>query len=408
MESAAEVVEELLAVLRADAVDVRGLTVEQIVEALPRLAVEDPGGLRNAAAPVFEEWLYEWRLGDDFATHITLRPALIALLASCVGDSWLDSTDRHSSHTEVLRPFALARAVRDRPGVRVVALPSLNTGAITPDDLVDRLEQAARGGWDPDPVDLEQALLRLDLGDASSAAFASLGTPAADLAVMWIAHGGHRAPVVRQEWAMEYPRGYRPEGYRDGEEPTYLTVARCIPDPDDPLEAGPLWSRLSAWKPSDGGVMPSWSPETAFECWPLVLPHHRDLLAAHLLLELSRARSTRSQGVAVLVPLAEADGPVGEALLVGLGYVLAAKHPDARATAVDALLVLAARDQLDGAALGSVLATMVGRGDLVAKRLAGPLGDLARAGAPEQAWAAVTELLGQMLTRPAVPGLVDS
>jgi hypothetical protein len=305
------------------------------------------------------------------------------------------------------RIFALAVAVRDRRGVRSVALPSVATGAIDPDDLVRRLARAADEEWDPDPVDLEQALLRLDLG-ASPAAFAGIGTPAADLASVWAAHQGHRNPVLRDEHAAEYPRGYLDDRDPDTIDRTYVTVARCTPDPTDPLETGDLWARLSVWEPSPRGVMPGWNPEIAYECWPLVLPHHREVVAAHLLPALSRGRSTRSQGVATLVPLAEADGPVGVALRVALAYGLGAMHPDSRAAAVDALLVLAGRDQLDGTALGSVLALMVGRGDLVAKRLATPLGDFARAGAAHHAWEVVAELLAALLQDPSPPGgLVD-
>jgi Family of unknown function (DUF6493) len=147
--------------------------------------------------------------------------------------------------------------------------------------------------------------------------------------------------------------------------------------------------RPERWEP---GHLDRWR-----HCWPALLPSHRDVVAAHLLPSLAD-RSAGSRGAGQVLPaLAEADGPVGPGLTLALAYGLGARDPQDRAAAVDALLVLAGRRQLEGAALGAELAALASLGQLQLGRAVPALRDAARAGAPAEVWA---------ITSAAIPGLV--
>jgi hypothetical protein len=77
-------------------------------------------------------------------------------------------------------------------------------------------------------------------------------------------------------------------------------------------------------------------------CWPGVLPHHRDVIAAHLAARLA----VDGRGLGRVLPmLAEADGPVGPGLSLALAYGLGCSHAVDRTGAADALYILAGRGQ---------------------------------------------------------------
>lgn len=144
--------------------------------------------------------------------------------------------------------------------------------------------------------------------------------------------------------------------------------------------------------------------------WPAVLPSHRDVIAAHLVPHLALGTET-GRGAGVVLPmLAEADGPVGPGLALTLAYGLGATEQTDRSAAVDALLVLAGRGQLDGVALGTEIGTLVARGALMPTRIVPGLRDVARSGAYPDVWATVAAALPAMLpadgARPAA-GLAD-
>jgi hypothetical protein len=132
-------------------------------------------------------------------------------------------------------------------------------------------------------------------------------------------------------------------------------------------------------------------------CWPALLPSHRDAVAAQLLPWLAN-RSAGVRGTGQVLPaLAEADGPVGPALTLALAYGLGARDPVDRAAAVDAMLVLAGRHQLEGSALGVELAALASLSLLQVARVVPALRDAARAGVPAEVWA---------IASAAIPGLV--
>lgn len=415
IETVEEVIEELVAIVHSEPLTARGADLDRVVEALPRFAAVDPDALRRAAAPITAHGTYRYyrEHGDQF--DFTLRRALVVLLASCLSDDWVRPAPdfyvgRRGAPRRAycVRIFSLARSVQADPRTRVVALPSTLDGSIRPTDLHDRLTRAAAQGWEPDGIDLEQALLRLDLASAPQEPFAALGSPSGARVDEWIRNDGHRPPLVRVEGVREYldTANMLPQE-RATAQPRVSPMAHLGADPADPLEVGPLWAELSSWTAPKAGLSVGWDPDAAFETWPLVLPHHRDLVAAHLLPELSRARESRCQGLPALVNLTE-SGTAGPALLVGLAYAAAGRHQDAQSAAADGLIVLASRGQLDGAAFGELLATMVAGGSIVAKRLVAALGDAARGGAAAQVWTALSRLLAHLLGRvPHAAGIVD-
>ncbi|HEX8863308.1 MAG TPA: DUF6493 family protein, partial [Actinomycetes bacterium] len=136
-------------------------------------------------------------------------------------------------------------------------------------------------------------------------------------------------------------------------------------------------------------------------CWPALLPSHREVGAAHLLPALALLpRHSRGAG-AVLPLLAEGDGPIGTAFTLALAHGLGASDRADRAAASDALVILAGRGQLDGAALGSELASLVALGLFPVQRLVEPLRDVAMSGAHSQVWALLAAALPRLLP-PAV------
>ncbi|WP_193614324.1 DUF6493 family protein [Nocardioides lijunqiniae] len=415
IETVEELVEELASILHSEPLAARGADLDRVVEALPRLGLLDREALRRAAAPVTSAGTY--RYYQEHARHLdfTLRGALVALLASCLGDSRVPQATGSGGRLGAparaccVRIFALADSVRQDPLVRVVALPSQVNGTIAANDLHTRLADAAAQSWSPDPVDLEQALLRLDLAGTQSEPFAALGSAAGRQVSEWVRAGGHRPPTIQVARAREYLDTLNMGSEeRAAAKPRSSPMAEVRAAVNDPLSLGPLWSELARWSVPSGGLTVGWAPDDPFETWPLVLPHHPELVAAHLLPELSRARQTRSQGAAALVSLTETADTVGPALLLGLAYLTGGKHQEAWSAATDALLILASRHQLDAQAFGEVLAMMLERGDLVAKRLIIGLGDAARGGAAGEIWTALSHVLSHLLRGArTVVGVVD-
>ncbi|WP_392970057.1 DUF6493 family protein [Streptomyces sp. LN245] len=124
-------------------------------------------------------------------------------------------------------------------------------------------------------------------------------------------------------------------------------------------------------------------------------------MAARLLRDISTAAVEDGRMVAAMLPLlAEADGTAGEALHLCLAYGLGARHPEDRLAAVDALLVLAARGQLDAGRLGSDIGELVRRGALKKSRLAESIRTAAATGAYATVWSVLLGLLPSPAGRP--------
>ncbi|MFH8380397.1 DUF6493 family protein [Kitasatospora sp. NPDC018058] len=121
--------------------------------------------------------------------------------------------------------------------------------------------------------------------------------------------------------------------------------------------------------------------------WIAMLPRHREELAARWLdhFAMGADRDERGAGRYLLL-LAESGGPAGLALHLAVAYGLGARHAEDRTGAVDALLVLAARGDLDGALLGRELGELMARGTVTPTRLVAALGLAAETGAGGTVW----------------------
>jgi hypothetical protein len=108
-------------------------------------------------------------------------------------------------------------------------------------------------------------------------------------------------------------------------------------------------------------------PEPDMRCWPMVLPSHRDIVAAHCLPHLGG----RGHAGEVLVELARADGPFGPAMAVALARGLVSARVAERETATAALLHLAGNGGLDAALLARELRALVLAGTERSRPLAG-------------------------------------
>ncbi len=121
--------------------------------------------------------------------------------------------------------------------------------------------------------------------------------------------------------------------------------------------------------------------------WLAILPERRELVAARLVRDVSAVALDDTRGAAAVLPLlAESEGPAGQATHLCLAYGLGARHPEDRLAAVDALLVLAARGQLDVDRLGEDLGELVRSGAVKPSRLAESVRTGAATGANATIW----------------------
>ncbi|MYR63093.1 hypothetical protein GTY54_45140, partial [Streptomyces sp. SID625] len=128
--------------------------------------------------------------------------------------------------------------------------------------------------------------------------------------------------------------------------------------------------------------------------WPAALPERRELVAVRMLRDLSHLALHDVRGMSHVLPLlAESGGEAGETTHLAVAYGLGARHPEDRLAAVDALLVLAARGQLDAPRLGADLGQLIRRGAVKSLRLVDSLRTAAATGAHTTVW----NLLGHTL-----------
>jgi hypothetical protein len=139
--------------------------------------------------------------------------------------------------------------------------------------------------------------------------------------------------------------------------------------------------------------------------WPLMLPHHPDVLAAHAHARLNRALTKNRSAIEPLLDaIGSAAQPIGPPALSALVLGLAAKNGVERTRAVDAVVDLSTRGGLDGATLAAQLSALLTADAVVGSRIVPGLADAARA---DQAAAAnVIECLAATL--PALEGRRDA
>ncbi|MFI1524793.1 DUF7825 domain-containing protein [Kitasatospora cineracea] len=399
LESPEEVAEELGAVLAGDP---DPTAFERVLDGLVRHAHRDRPALAQALEPVLRA--HEWN-GTHPMADCTPRAVLHVALAAA-GRATPDPV--RGNWSTVFGNALASRLEEAADGIRsgrtpfLLATPASTTGALDAATLVDRLATHEAAGLEPGPADLSQALLRTaPTKDAEvSAAAERLGSSAGQRAARWLRSDGLPAqPSTRRRFTPG--RGFNDVGGMYDFEDLLLTVvdqpgakaAEQRDGADDRL--APDFAALVGPLVHSGPRTARYRYRTPTRHWLATLPHHREELAARIL---DTFAHTEGRGTALLLPhLAEADGPAGPAVHLALGYGLGARWPEDRTAAVDALLLLAARGDLDGPLLGRELAELLLIGAVKANRLTDALRSAAATGAYGMVWSVLAGALPQLL-----------
>ncbi|MET9607869.1 DUF6493 family protein [Streptomyces sp. NPDC006512] len=283
----------------------------------------------------------------------------------------------------------------------LLATPTWETGALEAAELVERLVEYGRLGVRPGPADFGQALLRVrrrgPAASAAAGAAARLGTREGDRLAAWIGGEGEPGPALRRVVAPD-PQAHRAWSRTGAAAPqvVYATAERPVLRREFP-EAFHWLGR-----PHEGFTRCyHWHDGHAVRA--AVLPEDRDGQAAWLLPDVTLAATAGDHGGAWMLPhLARLGGPAGPGLHAAVAAGLGGRYPESRRPAVDALLVLAARGDLDAPLLGRELAAMTALGTVKPNRLADAARSAAAAGAYATVWAVLAEVLPALL--PSVRG----
>lgn len=393
---------ELAAELEAMGWPLRWQESERLLAGLVALSHHDRDGLAKALSGWRDGfWLpyrHTYAYGEpDGDVHTLLAHCALAIIDPGASRDLSKAADlaRESHHHTPLAPPQrfVARRFREliahfERGETLPALlstPTAPTGHVDAQTLVERMERF--GAHEPPVADLEQALLRLPRHTDPAVIERAEKLPAqagARLAT-WLRDGGLPEPDVR--WHVEDTLA----PYRGGSTAAYAEV---VP-PESPHLSESLRELFTVTARTR---YPRYSRD--LDWWPAVLPAHREVAAAHLL-KCLHARIDSTDGAAeVVAALVHGDGPAGAAtagaIAVGMGH----RVPAQRACAADALLTLAARDQLPAADLGRALARLVRTDQVKLNRITGVLNEVTSAGAHRQVWATLAEAVPLLRPEP--------
>ncbi|MEU3448944.1 DUF6493 family protein [Streptomyces thermolilacinus] len=398
-----ELVEEVAVLLRS--ADPDGVDTERALDGLTRAAHEDVEALREALLPLLPGlWWYD-HPGADTRRLVGVQLFVAALVRRVGPDELLRqpwySADACCARRRLARvPAARVREAAFRAVTRplpfLLATPTWQSGALDPAELVERLAVYRRLGVRPGECDVAQALLRVrrtgpGVPEAAEAA-AALGTPEGDRLAAWLRGGGSLfgpgrravAEVPRPHWAEDRP-------------PIRRIVVATPEQPALQREFPPAFRALG--RPWTGTGGQAYCGHSGSREDVAVLPQDRETLAAWLLPLVTRCADDDHRGSGPILPvLAEAGGEAGPSLHLALACGLGARHTDDRLAAVDALLVLASRGELDATRLGGDLAELVALGTVKVNRLADALRTTAATGAYGTVWNVLAGALPGLLS----------
>ncbi|MFF4649249.1 DUF6493 family protein [Streptomyces sp. NPDC001380] len=402
----AEVAEEVSALLAGPA-DVASF--ERALDGLVRHARRDRAALAAALEPVLpRETRQRWESWGDCTTADIAFVALAVLGRHSIMSLQEARAGRWRAFGHGLSGFGAVLAARFAeaacqvvrvPPPGLLATPTHSTGALDPAELVRRLRAYEEAGAVPGEVDFSQALLRLtpDAAPEVLAAADSLPSPHGQAVARWLRAGGTTRPAAVP---VERPAP------RHGQDPWTpvgsLSATRVLLEAAEtaapvPL-ADPLARLLRPTSHLGGEGNDLWGRVDSSAHWAAVLPGHRETVALRCQRRFAAAADLDQRGNAALLPLlAEAGGPAGEAVHLGVAYGLGARFPEDRTAAVDALLVLAARGDLRPGLLGERLAELTALGAVKPNRLAEALRDASRTGAHGTVWSVLAAALPGLL-----------
>ncbi|GHE35962.1 DUF7824 domain-containing protein [Streptomyces capitiformicae] len=281
----------------------------------------------------------------------------------------------------------VAYRIRTEPLPFLLATPTWSTGSLEAAELVARLDEYRRLNVQPGAADFAQALLRVRRDDG--AALAAAAVAARELGTA----EGHRLA----EWLMtDVPS--LPHRCTRTDEPRILVGFGELPELRSelfPAAFQRLGRPLTPYE--DHWYCRHWGDEE-WRHWLAMVPGRPELVAGRLLRDLSQAviEDTGAE-FSCLPSLAEAEGETGEAVRLCVAYGLGAQRPEDRLAAVDALLVLAARGQLDAEGLGADLGALADFGSVKPLRVAEAIRTAAATGAYGTAWAVLRAMLPRLL-----------
>lgn len=407
-ESAVELAEEVGALL-ASGSDVTAF--ERALDGLVRHAYGDRDALLDALGPVFARCWWDHpdsadvlspddhfdRTDDGLFSAPAGLDLLLATLRGKVSTATLHAATQrgswsrecgHSALSGVFdaRLWEVAYRLRTEPLPFLLSTPSWSTGLLEPDELVTRLDAYRRLGARVSAADFAQALLRVRRGDRARAVEAAgraeaLGTAEGVRLGRWLMSAGPTLPTSRRE--ASGPRIRVEFGELISLQADFPAEFRALGRPT--TVQGERW------------YCHHWNRDVQ-QHWLAMLPELRELVAVRVLRDVSAAALDDTRGAAAVLPLlAESGGEAGEATHLCVAHGLGARHPEDRLAAVDALLVLAARGQLDAARLGADLGQLVRSGAVKPLRLAESVRTAAATGANATIWGILRHTLTALL-----------
>jgi hypothetical protein len=406
--SAAELAEEMGALIQ-NPVAVRWERILAALIALPR------EGFAESLAPVLDR--HPSVFGDRWGRFPFLGEVIAARLGRERGQVMRErlrhtvrrnppdvtgGTDRSPVGTPsgilTLRVAEAAVRVVPAPVPVLLATPTSVTGSIDAGVLVDRLARYEEAGVEPWTLDLQQAMIRVarDAGPSTWARAEALTLPSGRLVAGWLRSGGLPDPVsTRFEQHSRDSAGQ--------------TTARRVVAA---LESGRAGGDRILLEDALVDLTPRSRPEFHVtsnlqpDVLAMVLPHHREAVAAWALADLAALADQDSHDASLLPLLADATGPIGPAIVLALAYGLAARHETDRIAAVDAFLGFAGGTEPFAAALGAELADLAADGTITLARVVSALREAHRAGASATVWQVLAAALPPLL--PDAPrGLPD-
>ncbi|MFE5830002.1 DUF6493 family protein [Streptomyces sp. NPDC056508] len=390
----AELVEELV----AKGLMEEPVAFERALDGLVRHAHRD----RAAVAEAFPTGA--WEMPHHFThyphgIHVVLASLLGLVQRSVIDAHRAEVPDRDSCSHEGLsgildaRLWEAAALVGTDELPFLLAAPTLHTGGIDPVVLVERLRAYRDAGVEPAPVDFAQALVRVLRADPSAGRAAgqaaALGTPAGLRLAAWLRDEDALGATVRF-----FPRGAKQFSGK------WWLIDRTVVEFGERAVVREEFPPAFHWL---GGAVRA-TPRRCYHWigdraqWASVLPADREVLAACLLPAMAHSVDGDQRGTTEpLTALAEAGGPVGRAVHLALAFGLGCLDSDDRLRAVDALLVLASRGELNARALGAELAWLVAEGSLKPNRLAEAVRTASATGAYGTVWAILEAMLPELL-----------
>ncbi|GAA0986500.1 DUF6493 family protein [Nocardiopsis tropica] len=396
----AELAEDVAALLHGNGTPAQE---ERALNALVVHARADADGLRAALEPVaarHRERVPYVNASDGlwFVVHTAvygLPPRNLDYIRSLVEGH--QCPHQATGSIRFLRADEVAVRLHRDPPPGLLATPTWSTGTIDPADLAARIADYERSGAEPGPVDLQQALLRLDR-DVSPEAHTAAGrltSPAGRRLASWLASGGLPDPVLTRTAEPLRLRSPRPG-----------VLVRTAALPGHAEWPEPFQSLLAGHDPVGSPCRCHGGGECSAEALA-ILPQHREVIAGRMLVSVAiLAEYDRLDEHAPVLPaLAESGGQAGPATHLIMAYGLGARRPESQMHAVDAILTLAARGQLDTQRLGEDVGELTVLRRLKAQRYAKVLREVSRGGGHDLVWSLLSASLPVLLRGAPPSGL---